>query len=94
VLLNFVRQIRAGSAEPLSSDELVRRIEPRLEGLLERWGRVVLEPGPEPTFDETSAVEPDLVSDIDALFAHMRARYEVRDLPHPDWPLMVLVRAR
>jgi hypothetical protein len=94
VLPNFVRQIRAGASEPWSSEELVYRMEFHLEGLLERWGSVVLEPGPARVFDETSGGDRDLVHDVDTLLAHLRTRYEVRDLPHPDWPLTVLVRAR
>ena len=93
-LTSFVRNACKQERRMVPPERILAQLKPRLDTLLERSPRVCVELGYPAVTIEDAVVTVALVPHLRVLEAYLRERYEVRDLPHPWWPMMVLVKRR
>jgi hypothetical protein len=89
-LLGFVRNACTRERRLLSPDEIVALLRPFLARLLERGGPVAVELGYARVPPEESPSIAAFAPHLAAIEHDLRARHTVRELEHPDWPLIVL----
>jgi len=93
-LTSFVRNACKHELQLLPPERVLAQMKPLLDKLLERNPRVCVELAyPRVTLDD-SPITAALAPHLRAIEAYLRERYEVRDVPDPLWPMMVLVRKR
>ncbi|MSR61152.1 MAG: hypothetical protein EXS08_01720 [Planctomycetes bacterium] len=93
-LTSFVRNTCKHELELVPPERVLAQMKPLLDKLLERNPRVCVELAyPRVTVDD-SPITAALAPHLRVIEAYLRERYEVRDVPNPLWPMMVLERKR